>query len=133
VPLQLSRPENTKLYESELATFWLDENGILCAEAKDTPRTLERQVATYTLIREIANNRKVCMLSEASSARIMDQETQDYIAREMPTLFNAMAVLSETATGKAPTTIFINLNRGEVPVRLFDNEEDAKEWLKQYL
>lgn len=130
----LSKPsKETPLYESELATFWLDESGILCAIAKDTDRTLQKQMDTYALIRKISNNQKVCMLSEASSSRIADKETMDYMTHEMPKIFKAMAVLSETSTGKALTTIALNLHQDPVPVMLFDNEEEAKEWLKGWL
>ncbi len=55
-------------YESELATFWFDECGILCARSKDTPRTLDKQKKTYKLIRQISGNKKVCLFSDMTSS-----------------------------------------------------------------
>lgn len=129
----LVKPEGITSYEAPLATFWFNEDGILYAVAKDTPRTLEKQKETYAVIRKIADNQKVCMLSEASAARIPDEETTKYMNQEIPNLFKAMAVLSETATGKAPTVAANILQSTPVPIHLFDSEEQALEWLKGFL
>ena len=57
-------PEHVTIYEGELASFWFDENGILCANSKSVPRTLEKQKANYDLVRQITGNRLVCLLAD---------------------------------------------------------------------
>lgn len=126
-------PDNTRLYESDLATFWFDENYILCAIAKKTHRTVDKQKKTYELIRQISDNKKVCILSDATSVSPLDKETREYVALEIPTIFKAMAIISASALGRTIANIFLTLKRQPVPIKMFANEKDAKEWLKQYL
>jgi len=128
----MNPPANTEVYEGEIATFWF-EDGILYAKSKNVPRTLEVQKRTYDLIRKISNGKKVCMLADASNSQPQDKQTREYIAQEMPKIFKAMAVLSESATGKVITSIFRGLKKDPVAVEMFPDEHSAKEWLKQYL
>jgi hypothetical protein len=51
----------------------------------------------------------------------------------LPKLFKAMAVISESARGKAPTAIFFKLNKKPIPIETFENKSEAKEWPKQFL
>jgi len=46
----MKQPDNVKIFEGELATFWVNEKGILYAVAKKTPRTLDKQKENFALI-----------------------------------------------------------------------------------
>src|ERR1700752_4017562 len=87
-------PGNSHIYESDVQTFWFDENGILCAVSKDAPRTLERQQKTYELVKQISGNKKVCYLTEVTHVKPPDRETREYVLRESANLFKAVAVIS---------------------------------------
>ena len=126
-------PVNAKIYEDELGTFWLDELGILCTIAKNPIRTTEKIKNTYALIKQITGNKKVCLLSETSHMGDNDKATRDYIAKELPNMFNAMALVSNTVFGNTMPKIFIALKNQPIPIQMFATEEEAKEWLKQYL
>jgi hypothetical protein len=128
----MNPPEGSTTYEGELAVFWFNEHGILCARAKNTPRSMERQKANYEFIRKISGNKKVCLLSDTSTTAPQDKETRDYAAKEMPNVFSAMAVISGTAMGKFIANQFIHIKDHPIPIQLFEKEEDAVKWLKQY-
>ncbi len=129
----MQAPDNVKIYEGELADFWFDDFGILCAVSKKVPRTIEKQKANYALIREITGNKRVCLLADNTVTYIQDDKTREFSAREMPELFKAMAVISHTVMGKAAAHLFQYFHGQPIPIRSFDNETEAKEWLKQYL
>ncbi len=131
--LMLRPPAHVTTYEGELATFWFDESGILCAIGKQTTRTLDMQKNNYDFIRQISGGKKVCLLSDATSSDPHDKETRDYMAREMPNVFIAMAVVADSAVGRFVFNTFIRLKRQPVPMRFFPNEKEARAWLKQYL
>jgi hypothetical protein len=126
-------PQGAEITEGELATFWFDEKGILCAVAKDTGRTLQKQIDNYKLIREIAGNKRICLLSDATLSAPMDKQTRDYISKELPEVIKAMAVISHSATGSFTSIVFMSVKQTPIPMKLFDNEQDAREWLMQYL
>jgi len=126
-------PDNTTVFEGELATFWFDENGILYALSKNTPRTLERQKENYQFIKKITGNHKVCLLCDTTNSSLQGKETRDYSATQLPNYFHAMAVISKSAIGKFLTNVFLKLKNQPVPITFFNNEIEAKEWLKKYL
>ena len=104
----MQAPDNVKIYEGELASFWFDDSGIFCAISKKVPRTIEKQKANYALIREITGNKRVCLLADNT-------------------------IISHSVMGKAAAHLFQYFHGQPIPIRSFDNETEAKEWLKQYL
>ncbi|MES2763901.1 MAG: STAS/SEC14 domain-containing protein [Bacteroidota bacterium] len=126
-------PVNTQVTEGELASFWFDENGILYALSKSTPRTLEKQKENYALIRRITKNKKVCLLSDTTTASQQDEVTTTYMIKEIPNLFIAMAIISDSALGRFTVNHFLTTNHQPIPIKYFTNEKEAKEWLKKYL
>lgn len=126
-------PKDRTIFEGELASFWFDENGFLCAQAKNTPRTLERQKENYALIRKISGNKKVCLLTDTTSSSAQDRATREYTATEIPHIFKAMAIISTSAAGRMVANLFIALKDNPIPIKIFGDESSAREWLKTYL
>ena len=129
----MTPPSNVKIYESDLADFWFEEEGILCAVSKMAPRTLEKQKANYDLIREITGNKRVCLLADNTLTYEQDDPTRKYMADEIPKVFKAMAVVSRTVFGQAVSDTFLYYHGKPVPIKTFKDENDAREWLRQYI
>lgn len=129
----MKQPDNVKIFEGELATFWFNEKGILYAVAKKTPRTLEKQKENFALIKQITGNKKVCLFSDSTNASPPNKETRDYMEKEMPNIFKAMAIVSKSVVGEIFPKAFLILNSYPIPIKYFNEEKEAAEWLKQYL
>ena len=129
----MTPPANAKVYEGELADFWIDEGEILCAISKMVPRTLATQKANYDLIRQITGNKRVCLLADNTLTYEQDDETRKYMATEIPKIFKAMAVVSRTVFGQAVSDTFLYYHGTPVPIRTFKDEIEAREWLIQYI
>lgn len=127
-------PGDTELYHTPTSVFWLDENGILCSIAKKAPlQTLETAKKSMALVLSITGGKKVCFLSDSTNSSASNKEMRDFAAEAIPQFAKAIAVLSKSALGKMSANLFFALKKPPYPVRFFDNEKDAKEWLKQYL
>jgi len=129
----MTPPRNAKVYEGELADFWLEEDGILCAVSKMVPRTLENQKANYDLIRAITSNKRVCLLADNTLTYEPDDATRKYMATELPKVFKAMAVTSRTVFGQAVSDTFLYYHGTPVPIKTFKDENEARAWLRQFL
>ena len=129
----MTPPDGSKVIEGELASFWMDEEGILCAISKMVPRTLENQKANYDLIRKITGDKRVCLLADNTRTYEQDEATQKYMASEMPKLFKAMAVTSKTIFGQAVSDTFLYYHGEPVPIKTFGDVNEARSWLRQYL
>ena len=127
-------PGNAEVFDFPTSIMWFDEDGILCSVAKKVPpQTLEEAKQTMVEFKKITGNKKVCMLSDSTDSSAVNKEMRDYAAEVIPEIAKAIAILSRSALGKMAANLFFALKKQPYPVRFFDNEKEAKEWLKQYL
>jgi hypothetical protein len=127
-------PENAKVIELPSSTIWFDENGILCSVAKKVPQqTIEQAQAALEEFKKITGGKKMCMLSDNTNSPPVNKEMRDYAAKVIPDLVKAIAVLSRSSVGRMAANLFFSLKKQPYPVKFFDDEAEAKTWLKQYL
>ena len=127
-------PTNVDVIELYASTIWFDENGILCSVAKKVPQqTLEEAEKSMEEFLAITGGKKVCLLSDSTNSPPVNKEMRDYAAKVIPEVAKAIAIMSNSSVGKMAANLFFSLKKQPYPVKFFDNEQEAKEWLKQYL
>ncbi len=127
-------PENTKIIDFPNSIMWFDENGILCSVAKKVPQqTVEEAKKTMVELKKLTGGKKICLLSDSSDATPANKEMRDYAAEVIPEIAKAVAIISRSAVGKMTANLFFSIKKQPYPVKMFNEETEAKEWLKQYL
>lgn len=130
----MTKPENIQGYEFPTSTMWFDEHGILCTVAKKVPpQTVGEAKETMEEFRKLTGGKKVCLLSDSTDSPAIDKEMRDYAAAVMPEIAKAVAIISRSAVGKMAANLFFSIKKQPYPVKMFTDETEAKEWLKQYL
>ncbi len=130
----LTPPLGTQLFETAISTFWMDENGILCANTKNIERTIEHYKEMIKLFSSfIKNEEKLCFLTDAINVLHISKEVAEYISVEFPKYIKAEAVVTQGLFKTSLTTTFLRLNNTGMPVQLFPSVDEAKTWLKTYL
>jgi hypothetical protein len=127
-------PVNAQVYDWETSTFWFDENGILCSISKKShPLSMEDVERTVEEFKKLIGDKKICMLIDVTNTVESSREVRDYAAAEFPKFVKAIAMVSKSALGKMLANLFFTLKAQPYPTRMFNDEKEAKEWLKQYL
>lgn len=127
-------PKNAKVYELKTSTMWLDEDGIVCSISKKIPpQTLEESKKGVVDFKKIVGDKKVCLLADVTHSTETTREVRDYAAIELPKLVKAVALISKSALGRMLANLFFSIKEQPYPVKMFENEQDAKKWLKQFL
>lgn len=127
-------PENIKVIEFPTSTMWFDENGILCSVAKKVPQqTVEEAKKAMEEFKKLIGGKKICLLSDSTNSTPANKEIRDYAAKVIPEIALAVAILSMSAVGKMAANLFFSIKKQPYPVKIFTDETEAKEWLKQYL
>jgi len=127
-------PKNARVTEWDTSKLWFDEDGILCAVSKKASvQTLEQARRNMEELKKLVGNKKVCMLADVSNSSESTKAVRDYAAMELPKLIKAIAMISRSALGKMLANLFFSVKAQPYPVRMFNNEDEAKEWLKKYL
>ncbi|HLG02296.1 MAG TPA: STAS/SEC14 domain-containing protein [Bacteroidia bacterium] len=126
-------PGNAEVFEHQLATLWFDEEGILHSVTKPVRGSIETMRELFALTHKIADNQKVCLLSDVTSAQPLDKQTRDYIGLEGPKYYKAVALFSHSVLGKFVINILMALQKPPIPAKMFNDEDEAKKWLKHYM
>lgn len=126
-------PENAKLIETRTATLWVGEGGILYSISKKVPaQTLEETQKSVEEFKKIFGDKKFCMVLDVTNSSPSSKEVRQYAAEELPKIIKAAAIIADSAFAKMLTNLFFNLKPPPYPLKMFNNEIDAKEWLFQY-
>ena len=127
-------PENVKIYDWSTSTFWFDEDGIFCAISKKTPpQTLEESKKSVDDLMKVIGEKKICMLIDVTNSGESTKEVRDYAAVEFPKFIKAIAMVSKSALGKMLANLFFSIKSQPYPTKMFNDENEARQWLKQYL
>ncbi|MES2589005.1 MAG: STAS/SEC14 domain-containing protein [Bacteroidota bacterium] len=123
------------LYETPISTHWFNENGFFCVLSKNVDRTLENYQKVMDVYKNaMTGNEKLCVLSDVTVGfRPMAKEVRLFVASELPKYIKALAIISEVKLNGTHVNTFLKLTFSGLPIQLFSNENDAKEWLKDYL
>ncbi len=130
----METPTNVKVYDLPASVIWFDEDGILCSVAKKVaPQSLDQAKESVANFLKITGGKKVCMLSDSTNSPPVNKELRDYAAEVIPQIVIAIAIMSRSSVGKMAANLFFSLKKQPYPVKFFDDEKEAKTWLKQYL
>ncbi len=129
-------PSNIELFETTIATFWFNVDGILCANSKKVERKVEHYkeiMQLYKFLIETKNINKLCLLGVVDNNMKQDSVVREYIVSEMPKYVKAQALISHKPLDASLSSTFVGLSWNGFPVRLFNNENEAIKWLKEYV
>jgi hypothetical protein len=134
----LKVPHNAKTFELTNSIIWFDKDGILYslpkeAEVKDP--TTDEIYAEMDRFRKIIGPGKVCMIADADSpgGKPPKKEQRKLMATEISTVTKALAILATSPLTKMIIKLFYAFAPPDYPVKIFSTEEEAKEWIRQYL
>ena len=127
-------PKDAELIKFKKHIFWFDSNGILCAKSISNDLTNLKDVKEFTeYFIERLQGKKVSILHDFSNVSYSSKEIRDYVTNEFPKIAVAIAMVSKTPLGRMMANLFFNLKQNPYATKMFDNEDEAKEWLKKYL
>ncbi|MCB9447157.1 MAG: STAS/SEC14 domain-containing protein [Flavobacteriales bacterium] len=126
-------PDDRPTYETELSTYWFEPDGLLISLSKPPKRTLTNTNENFELVARITNQTKVPMLVYICNSPVPDKATRQFVARKLPDVYKAMAMVSGGALGKLIMNMIFSINPPSIPMRSFSDEEKAREWLRTFL
>lgn len=125
-------PINKEIFEGEIANYWF-EDGILVSLSKSPQRTVKNIRENVELVKRITGNKPVPLLIYLSKSPVPDKETRRFATTQLPVIYSAMAMVSKPGLSRFIMNILFALKPPPIPMKSFTNDEEAKEWLKQYL
>lgn len=118
---------NAELWSDDEEISWLvflDE-----AEVEEEDAITIIQTASQTFVGE-----RFVVLADIRQLKSISNEARQYFSGgDAENLHLALAILVENTATRLLANFFINFHKPTRPTRIFTDEEQAREWLKQYL
>ena len=131
--MNIQKPTDRETWESEIATYWFDDNGILVSLSKSILRTVENISTNVALVRSITDNKPVPLLIYLANSPIPDKQTRKFSTQQLPVIYSAMAMVCKPGLSKFIMNILFGLKPPPIPMKSFTDDKAATQWLKQFL
>lgn len=114
---------------------WMGEDGIARTKVKPGAEiTIELALENSKAVNSLDTSRKFPILIDSRDIRSITREAREHFStRGRETKTCAFGIIIKSPISRSVGNFFLGLNKPAVPTRLFDNEEDAIQWLKNYL
>lgn len=120
--------------EVEAYFTWMGEDGIARTKAKpNVPITLNHAIENTKVVTSFFLGKKFPILIDSTDIKSMNREARDHFStRGRDSKTNAFGIIVSSPISRVVGNFFLGINKPEVPTKLFDNEEAAIKWLKQF-
>jgi hypothetical protein len=124
-----------EIHETRTARISLGEDGIIRKIfLTNAQETLKDALECEEIIKQLSAGQKKPMFADFTGLRSMEPDARAYYTSNRPSeLLSACAGVTKSKIGKVISNFFIGFNRPPSPVKLFNDEEEAIEWLKKYV
>jgi SpoIIAA-like len=127
-------PINAEVIKFKKHLFWYNADGVLFGKSIMGEASEVADIAEFIeyFITNLKGN-KICILVDFSNVSKSNREIREYVNKEFPKMVKAVAMISKTPLGRMMANLFFSLKKQPYPTKMFEEEKEALEWLKQYL
>ena len=116
-----------------MADYWFDEDGVLHGVSKAAPRTVDTVKRNFDLVHSITHNRPVCVIMDVTDTKPYSLRAIKHLLAEFRYAYKAIAFVARSPIGLTVATLAKQFNPPNgAPLEVFDNSEEAREWIRQY-
>jgi len=122
-------------YATEINSFytWMCEDGICRTVTKPMAEIgLNDAMENTRVVTGFFTGKKFPLLVDSRNIKSMTREARAHFSTNgRETKISSMAIMVKSPLSRVIGNFFMGLNKPQVPARLFDNEAEAIEWLKE--
>jgi hypothetical protein len=114
---------------------WMGDDGIARTKVKPQAEvTLPQAQENSVAVNSFYTTKKYPLLIDSRNIKSITKEARDHFSiQQRKTSITAFAVLIDSPLSRIIGNFFMGLNKLTVPAKLFTQEQEALDWLKQYL
>jgi hypothetical protein len=125
---------NAAIRDTGKSEIWLDEADMIWIRPRNgIVMDVEEAKKCFQVYRELGcYEKKKLQIVDAREDFVMNKEIKEFIAMNGPDCFSASAIISDNLPTILLVNFFIFFSPQTVPLKLFREEKDGLEWLKQF-
>ncbi len=129
-------PAGIQTHEMPSSIIWI-KDGIVYSTPKigiSQELSAEQMKQDMNKFKEIVGREKICMVVEINpKSKPASKEERDIVASEIANITKAMALITSSHITRMIANLFFGFKPPSYPVKMFSNEREATNWIKQYL
>lgn len=114
---------------------WMGDDGIARTCVKENAEiTLDLAIQNTEMVNTLFKVKKFPIMIDSRGIKSMSREAREHFStkgRDPKT--NAFGIIIGSPISRVLGNFYLGINKPSVPTRLFNNEEDALLWLKQFV
>lgn len=126
---ELLKTEN--IGETPLAKYWWLDEKVLYAHSKSTNRNIETVSENIAFVKSQNDNKPVKLVITIANSGMPDKATRDFVARELPNVYSAMAMLAPSKLTGFIVNVIYGLKKPPIPMRTFTDIDKAYKWITE--
>ena len=126
-------PDSAEVFETATSKYWYVNGFMYVVTKKGTPPDLETHIKDIESFKKRAGNKKVCAIMEINESTPTSKEVRDYNSKELAHLFKAVAFIIHKPLMKILASLYLGFTKSKFPIKMCSDENEAREWIKQYL
>ena len=124
--------ENRECFQNENFEMWI-YNGIFFVKVLTDHFCLNMAEECVRLRMSLTGQNSYPMLSDSRCVKDFCREAREYLADKKNTRYlNAGAIVVNSRSQRIIGNFFIQINRPNIPSKIFTNEQEALKWLEAY-
>lgn len=129
----MNPPGNIPLIRGEIADYYYSPEGILYSYSKPPKRTVKNISENIALVKQITGGKKVPLLIYLSKSAVPDKEIRKFSTEQLPNVYTAVAMVSKGGLAQFIMNILFKFKTPPIPMKSFADDNEAKDWLKQFV
>lgn len=121
-------PKDTTIIATPLANCWL-ESRLMCVDNVNCDRTTVNVDLHYKILKGIVGAGKICWLKRFPACDRFNTAVRRLAATSLPGMCGALAIVTTKDSEPALVESYKELKRKGVPVEVFTQEREARNWL----
>ena len=130
-------PTDRKVHKLRGSYIWISDEGIVYSKPLENApeeQTNEKISQEMEELKRIIGDKKVCLVGESNPRqKPPKKEQRDYIADQISSVVKAMAIITSSPLSRMMANLFFSFKPPQYPMKMFQNEKDATQWIRQYL
>jgi len=121
------------MLETQYMKLWEQDGILFCIYANNIDLDLE--IAKHCVEQRLnySKGRSYPVFVNMTGVRSVDKPAREYFATRGLVQLTAGALIVNSPLSKFLVNIFLKINKPKIPSRLFTNEKEASDWLKNYI
>ena len=128
-------PTNCYVHNLTCYYTWMGADGIARTKVKQGAQvSLKDSMENSTAVNSFITEKKYPLVVDSREIKSISKEARDHFSiGNRETRINSFAIIIQSPISRIIGNLFMSFNKPSVPAKLFNTEEDAIDWLLQYL